>query len=445
MNQRLCRVGAILLGIGALAEAGPPPLEANDVSWLWPPPQLDADVARTLSIANVKSATGTPVWSDSQFTDLLAAADQTVVEGIRIKLSAALRSQAVWRLAALRVDPSAPGCSDEIRTALGSTPQIRLILQPVTASTTPNGAPRVHDFAVHLVYSFVAGLDPENRPLPDRAKFLEIVAGLDHLKQLSAAGGAPTSGKPLGVHPGLRKRVPGLVEEVEKFLSQHLASERLTAIALMGVRPPEPWIFVALAKLPNDPEHFRPVPFLPAQMLSFVGGKQGAVVPLIPTSNRSPISNARNLPTAERRGVATAALFGMPPSALGDLAEIGRDATGTPIKDATLKNREIPDLVAHPALAHFFNTDCVSCHTETRRRMRLSLPPSSVAFQVGGRPPRIATKIPPQDDWNVRNLGWFQPDPIIGGGQAVATATQRTANETAEVVEFIERHYRGDP
>jgi hypothetical protein len=59
-----------------------------------------------------------------------------------------------------------------------------------------------------------------------------------------------------------------------------------------------------------------------------------------------------------------------------------------------------------------------------------------------GAPPPIAADVLPKDDWNVRNFGWFQPSAFIGGGPTVATVTQRTANETADVVEFIERHFR---
>ena len=91
---------------------------------------------------------------------------------------------------------------------------------------------------------------------------------------------------------------------------------------------------------------------------------------------------------------------------------------------------------------HFFNTDCVSCHTETRRRLRFDIEPGKFAFRSDGQPPAVAAAQIPKDDWNVRNFGWFTPHSFIGGGPAVATVTQRSANETQEVVEFIERNFR---
>jgi hypothetical protein len=41
--------------------------------------------------------------------------------------------------------------------------------------------------------------------------------------------------------------------------------------------------------------------------------------------------------------------------------------------------------------------------------------------------------------WNVRNIGWF-PD-TFGTGETSATISQRTANETAEVVVFVNQEY----
>jgi hypothetical protein len=108
------------------------------------------------------------------------------------------------------------------------------------------------------------------------------------------------------------------------------------------------------------------------------------------------------LPIAGRKGVATAELFQVPPP--------------TPARA-----QEIIDIIADPIKSHFFNTDCVSCHTDTRRAMEL-LQANTV--------PGVATQTLPQGRWNVRNFGWFP-------GAPTATVTRRTATETAEVVNFI--------
>ena len=42
--------------------------------------------------------------------------------------------------------------SDEIRSQFGQFPEIRLIVQPVTRN--PDGTPKVHDIAGHLIFDF---------------------------------------------------------------------------------------------------------------------------------------------------------------------------------------------------------------------------------------------------------------------------------------------------
>ena len=125
-------------------------------------------------------------------------------------------------------------------------------------------------------------------------------------------------------------------------------------------------------------------------------------------------------------------------------AVAGTDASGADVLDEEVRNRDIADVVANPLKSHFFNTDCSSCHTETRRRMNLGLTQGEFAFKQDGKPPEIVADQLPKHDWNVRNFGWFPPHFFIGGGRTVATATQRTANETAEVIEFIERNFRAE-
>src|SRR5262249_22963699 len=148
-----------------------------------------------------------------------------------------------WKVVAVRVDPSAPGCDPKVIALFGSAPQIRLIVQPVTVSGA--GAVKVHDLSAHVVYSFVKGLDDPavpggpNRFVPDKDKFAAIVAGL---KALKGAAGVPTAG-PLGVHPGLQARTPGFAEKLRAFLREHLSEQRLSAVAFMGLEAPEPWIF----------------------------------------------------------------------------------------------------------------------------------------------------------------------------------------------------------
>lgn len=223
--------------------ANPPHLDLCDVSWLLPAPQALADLDDAISIVDVKSASGASVWSDEQFADLLAVVNNkaAAVGDTHVGFPQDFRSKAVWHIAAFRFDPSAPGCAQAVRDAFGSAPQIRLILQPVTSD---DRSIEVHDFTVHLVFSFVTGLDAKHRFVADLAATRRMIQELDALKALSLNAGVDSSGKPLGVHPGLAAKVQGLRANVIEFLGGNLDSRRLSAMALMGIQTPEPWILL---------------------------------------------------------------------------------------------------------------------------------------------------------------------------------------------------------
>jgi mono/diheme cytochrome c family protein len=150
-----------------------------------------------------------------------------------------------------------------------------------------------------------------------------------------------------------------------------------------------------------------------AQMLNPVGANP-RVVPEPHTNNLNPITcknaavSATSLPIAQRNGVATSAAFATPP----------------PSPDQA---KQILDTIADPTKSFFFNTDCISCHTETRRTMELL----NVKEIPGINPAAL-----PNGPWDVRNFGWGD----AGKAGMQATVTRRTANETAAVVTFINSH-----
>ena len=152
-------------------------------------------------------------------------------------------------------------------------------------------------------------------------------------------------------------------------------------------------------------------------MLNFRGGPQ--VVPAPVTNNQNPITCRHAAfqkppqPASERKGVATAQFI---------------DGNAS---DARI--REIVDIIADPKKSHFFNTDCISCHTDTAQPV--------VRFGNNFKVEGVAPAVLPKEDWNVRNFGWFTS--FLQKGPAVPTATRRTATETAEVVEFINRELLG--
>jgi hypothetical protein len=439
---------AVAFGLGmSMAVSQPPkepsqpqPLAANDVSILFPAPRNAKDLTNLIAMSTLNGPASTGrVWSEADFGRYVAIAGDPKVQvanaNLPLQLPDEVKQIDAWFIAGIRIDPGAPGLSKEVIAQYGQQPQIRLIAQPVTRSA--DGTIKVHDIAAHLIFSYsVLPPDPPAaesclpRPKPDMAAFQEVIRDTVALRDQLASG---TFGKakvdtagPLNVHPGLvgASAVP-FRDALKGFLEKHLVSARLTSMAVMGLNAPEPWIFIAMQKVPigDGKVIFVPVsgPMLDgaqvAQMLSFRGGQQ--VVPAPVTNNQNPITCRHAAfqkppqPVSERKGVATAEF-------------IDGNASATRI-------REIVDIIADPKKSHFFNTDCISCHTDTAQPLKRL----GNNFTV----PAVAAAVLPKEDWNVRNFGWFTS--FLRGGPAVPTATRRTATETAEVVEFINRELLG--
>ena len=438
----------VALSIVTLAQTPPTPtLSANDVSWLFPPPKQPADLGNLISMGDLTVPNSQdptkrdPVWSDVAFQQFLgiAARDEARVAGTdnRIGLPTEAHTKSNWFIAGVRIDAGAPGLSPEIRNAFGQSPQIRLVVQLVTRQA--NGTPVPQDIAAHLIFDFtMSSPDPPlqaecfPRPKPDLDTFRKIVAELAILRTNLSDGQfgghkIVTSGAPLGIHPGLTDSTAAasLRQAMKSFLEQHLTDQRLNAMAIMALptNAPEPWIFLSMLKLPPGAlpslpsGGFVPVrgPTLDGQQFAELFRFGGAVVPSPRTNNRSPITcvNAAQFqnpgpPIANRSGSSTADLFANP-------------APSADVAKNTL------DLIADPTRSHFFNTDCVSCHTETRRAMDLLLLKELAV--VSGIDPAVL----PSGEWTLRNFGWSPP--IEGPIHAIVT--RRTAAETAAVVAFI--------
>jgi len=434
----------ILVAVGVDAQT-PTPLSGNDVSWLFPPPKQARDFdklisMRELTTQNAQDSTKRdPVWSDAAFKQFLAiaASPAAQVAGTqnRIGLPGEVQSIDAWFIAGIRVDAGAPGLSDDIRGQFGQSPEIRLIVQPVTRNA--DGTPKVNDIAGHLIFDFVLGQDSPAqagcfpRSKPDLVAFKAIVTELETLRTKLSSGqlGANkvlTAGLPLGVYPGLvdATTANNVRQEMKLFLERHVSAQRLGAMAIVGVPAgaQAPWIFLSMlnvppgvvSTLPNG--GFVPVhgPVLDgqqfAQSLQPVGTVPG-VVPAPHTNNLNSITcknaavSPASLPVNSRMGFSTNELF-------------------VNTQPAPARIKEVLDLIADPTRSHFFNTDCVSCHTETRRAMSVLQ-----LKEISGIDPAVL----PPGDWTVRNFGW---SPSIDG-PIQATVTRRTAAETAAVIGFI--------
>lgn len=418
--------------------------DVNDVSWLFPFPSKAEDLDGLISMETLKTEDGQLLWPQAVFEGLkgIARSNDAAVAGAgRINLPGAVDEMATWKIAGVRFDPCAPGTAPEIVKEFGSNPQIRLILQPVTG--TP---PRPHDIAVHVIYNFSSSEATPPAPnrfpkaVPDEAAFLEIVKDLAAVKALSAKLGATTAGKDMGVHPGLASA--SAAAEVRKAMKaallKHVPKGKLRAMAIMGLPGgPEPWIFVAIVPTPDGkftaaPGFNTPSPKETAQALSFITPTR--VLPTPITNNRAPIINQIMVPPALRRGVSTAVLFKNGVD-LAAKAEIGKGADGQPILDDKATNSDIVDIVGHPALSHFFNADCVSCHTETTRAGMLGIKQGDFAFKKASDLSELSDAVTPKTRWNVRNFGWGPPS------EKIATVSRRAFNETAESAEFINKNY----
>jgi hypothetical protein len=413
------------------------PLAANDVSWLFPAPRTAQDVAGLISIADV-SAPGQPgsVWQDAIFQKFLGIADSPAAQvagtATRIGLPAEARSIAAWKIAAIRFDAGAPGLSQSIQTQFGQAPQIRIILQPVILNA--NGTVQILDIAAHLIFS-VAQLPPAAPAQPGCFPLFQanvpalksIVADLATIRGKLAQGqlgGANilTTGVPLGVHPGLKNVATAgpLRDEMKAFLQRHIAAADLGAMAIMALpaNAPAPWIFLSMLDVPQV--GFVPVhgPALDGQQFAEMLNKVGTLPRVLPAphnNNLAPITCQHAalptpLPVAGRNGAATADLL----------------TTSSPASAAA--TQPVVDLIADPGKSHFFNTDCVSCHTETRLRMD-----NMAVRTIAGIDPGAL----PNGPWNVRNFGWGLP--------ANPTVSERTATETASVVQFINTNLLAQP
>jgi len=426
---------AMSLGlVEAVSAQTPKPLSANDVSILFPAPSTEDDLANLIGLADLPGGPQKePLWSKADFDRIreIAQGTDSQIDGtsFRITLQPGTENIAAWFIAAIRIDPGAPGLSPDIMAEFGQQPQIRFIAQPVLR--TGNGRVRVLDTAVHLIFGFSSAGTPAHpgclpKLSPDIAAFNAVVQDIAVLRDNLATGalGAKieTADKPLGVHPAFADPATGkaFAAAIKTFIENRLQASQLGTSAVMGLANggPQPWIFVPMAKFPGIGFTAIPGPTLDgkqkAEALVLSGGP--LVQPAPKTNNLNPIT-CRNafafppqqfppLPATDRNGVATADFL---------------NTAGIPVDRAS----EIVDIIADTRKSHFFNTDCVSCHTDTRRAL------DHVKSVTAGK---LDPTVLPGGDWNVRNFGWFGGNP---------TATRRVAAETADSVQFINANLLG--
>jgi len=428
-------------------------LDVNDVSVLFP---LGSDGAPTPAIAVdetllkakhfstlVKTMTGTTLPKEQQG---LTNDQGTVAESGSL-------DKKNWKVVGFRFDPCAPGIGlppaaiNAFSRGQGCLVQLRLIAQPFVAGK--GKAFQDVDTTAHLIYQIgsapLKGADAASKDaalasatLSDGKTTLSSVIDRLVAIKLSSANSKKakfvTSGEPLGPHKGLND--PATAQLVSSFVSDLVKLSTSRGIAFMGLRGGsfEPWIFAAGAiKAEDDDWHVLdsgkvPAPFTPVETLGFVAVQAPSVANVFPLPNKGTLT--------------TAPLFGSP---LRDVDTAGKpavDKDGKPILTAPTS-----PAAGDPTLAfkvehtntNFFTTDCVSCHSSSARVFALKLG-NGAEFNSRVRPPQNVTAYvtaanAQTSKWNTRNFGYFTS--AIAGVTSQPTVSQRTANETAEIVEWV--------
>jgi len=432
--KTLFTITVLIMSFGS-AQAQIDQLDVND----FPMPQTEQEVNELINADSLSNAEGEAVVANSDLAQIIDVAETFAdVRGRNIRLVPEIKDISTWKIAGIRFDPSAPGSSQEVIDAFGSIPQIRLVMQPVTSS----GFVKVHDVAIHLIYDYILGRETGSagsvpKSIPDENASLAIVEDLLALKASCENTGIDTN-VALNVHPCLQNNSANFTSDIVTFLNKHLDRRKFNSSAIMGLNNggPEPWLFLSLVR--SAPlSNFSPLPSpglspatspLFSQMISFIDSPN--VQPIPSNTNLMPVSSSLVIPTSQRRGVSTAPLFDN--TALDSAAQIGLDALGNPVFDESIKVSDIADIIANPIHSHFFNTDCVSCHSETTRRIIRNIEQSDFAYILPDGISGLAPEVTPVNDWNVRNFGWFRNKNTI---------SLRTANETAEAVEFIHKKF----
>jgi hypothetical protein len=417
-------------------EKAPAALDVNDISFLFPVPTSRAEVDALISL-NDEAADG-KIFPDELLEKLMEEAKTVGVGSDRIKLpdEAQFKKPITWKVAGIRVNPSALGTNPAVLKQIGIVPGIRLIAQPITV----NGDKFVlHDFAAHVVFNFTLPR-PDNQRLPflsDDKAFDAMIKDLRDIKSFLDQAGVTTANQELNIHPGFTKKVPGFTDKLRALLKTHLNRERLAVVSFMGIPGQfEPWIFFKVTVEKDGTltrelvsGNFVPPPQPPSQMLSFVGGAK---------VDPAPVPDATAL--RQGLGISTSPLFSKDASSHID-DRLFPNAAEPSVSQ--LKLRDVADRIANPQFHNTATTDCVSCHTETTRRNNITglVSQPGVAFTQPSGISKVAPALLPKDKWNLRNFGWgfaffenktFKP-----------TITQRAANEAAESADFINKASAG--
>jgi hypothetical protein len=379
-------------------------LDVNDVSFLFslasPQPEL-----LTLESAGK----GGPLMTEEGFRAMMARAPGSdggagtfVPQG-----------RADWRVVAARVDD----CAKLKAADAGCVPQLRLIAQPFQF---PNQA---EDHALHLVYNL------------DEPGFAAL---LDDVVALKKASSVPTNGVPLGVHPAMRAEGPAgpFATRLKQVIAKHVGQPNLFAVAAMFTT--------------TDPRDGVLWNFSNA---AFVNG--AVVSPPLPCT----IAGTDRVTVVS--GGASNTLRPATSTCADDLDLLvqshgsGDFFNATPDAQAAAVSAQLR--ADNPALNGFGDLKCSTCHVGSRALARAKgveflepgadqdpgrfVPAAGVtaAFRSGRRDPSSTTPD------NASDLTGFYEVRAFGYLGAVPSYTTRTVNETAVVVDALNKKLAAQP
>lgn len=367
------------------------------------------DMIPSIAVASATGADNAPLLPKPVFDQMVAFGKSMKISGLpggggnhSIAFEGGVNDIKNWKVTGWRFDPCATNPQDlqahggkpTLTTATDKAAldapfcvvQLRLIVQPIV-----NGQDQ--DFTMHLVYGVGQGSTGARDAIVKDLLALKKAAGTSDRAGKTVS---VTTGVPLGVHPGLA--ATGAVSQgLEKLFKTHLSASKLAAVAFMGLENFgfEPWTFYAGTV------------------------KDGAWTPVPIPAFKDPTIQVQTF-----RQIGPIGVFPKLGDAIPNTAKFFDDTPPT--------SGDALHAVDNPEETNFFTTDCVSCHTASQRLGSLGLSTSSAKrFTVPkGVTAFVAGPDAQGSSWNVRNCGYFNGTPSV---------SQRTANESAEAVDAINR------
>ncbi|HWU42788.1 MAG TPA: hypothetical protein VN132_05090 [Bdellovibrio sp.] len=402
----------IILVFGSQLAQGTVALDVNDVSYLWPPAVQNSEIAALIPLNQV--------IPESTFQEVMAFSQGQTLQNKTLPTPVHFPEEALghiqnWYIAAMRIDPCAPGLAAYKGDSQKCLQEIRLVAQPFLVL---NDLIDYHDYALHILFELSAG-DPKNSQ-----SFATVLNQLLQLKQQNKEAGVDTTGVPLKIHPGFT--VPGFSKKLNGILLASLQTARLKKITFTGAASADgPWAFFQ-GLIQN--QHFVLESDPTLHNLPF-----GSISPELPGNGGSisPSPDNINWPISDDGGHAPSAanLFFKGTIDLKNPAILA-DASESKV----FKIEDLVNVFDNPQITNRTNTDCFSCHTSTSRAALLNLvnEPNQFKYQAPNDHTTLTPVLMNKSITSFRTFGWF-------GSRGVVS--RRVINESAEVANLIEKIY----